>query len=592
MSDAARALEAAGDLARAANAYLAAGQLDDAARVLVAQRRWADAARVFLSAIAGQSLRDPDARRRAYHAATCLAHAGDRHAAASVLDALGDTPRAAVMRGAPVPVAVAQPPPAFSGSIAPPRPQADTVDAAARALRAAGRPHDAGATFARAGRDYEAGVCFFEAGDADAALAHMLRVPRDGPRYRAACAYAIHIVAQRGNVPFDVDQFLAEFVATDPTTPAEAGALHALAVLYERQGFEEEAREALARVVRVSPADAAASARLRELEQREKDADIAAMAEQDLSFWAPARRTLPDDDPAFDGATGVTPPPASMERPRLEAGSVVAGRYRLEAEIGRGGMGVVFRARDLEIDEDLAIKLSNERLDDPALLMRFKQELTLCRSIGHKNVIRLFDIGAFGGFKFITMELLGGKVLREFVGKLSLAHVYDAIAQIADGLAAIHAVGIVHRDIKPANVFVTKEGVLKIMDFGLAKKWNAAEGITVSGFMAGTPGYMPPEQVTDFGAVTSSADLYALGVLAYELTTGVRPFHHRDPSQVIRLQFTTTPTPMRERVPDCPPELASLVESLLDRDRDKRPPATEARSVALRLLASSGRQPE
>jgi serine/threonine-protein kinase len=585
----ARALEAAGDLARAATAYLAAGEVDDAARVLAAQERWGDAARVLLSVAGRTPLRDAAARGRAYHAATLLAKAGDRHSAAMVLDALGDAPRAAAMRGASVqvPVTVGAPPQ--------PRTEAapDGVDAAARAARLAGRPRDAAAIYARAGRDYEAGVCFFEAGDVDTCLTHMLRVPAAASRYRAASVYAIHVVAQRGSVPFDVDQFLADFVSADPTTAGEAAALHALAALYERQGFEDEAREALRRVVRAAPEDAVAVARLEALEKRSAGADLHAIAEQDLSFWAPARRTAADVSDAEDAAVEIpvdvdAEPPRSVDRPRIGPGALVAERYRLDTELGRGGMGVVYRARDLELDEDVAIKLSREHLDDPALLLRFKQELTLCRSLGHKNVIRLFDIGAYAGFKFITMELLAGKVLREFVGKITLAHVCDAVAQIADGLAAIHGHGIVHRDIKPGNVFVTKEGVLKIMDFGLAKKTDAGEGITISGFMAGTPGYMPPEQIIDFGAVTASADLYALGVLTYELTTGVRPFRHEDPSQTVRLQFMTTPAPMREHVPDCPAELETMVMRLLDRDRDERPPATEVAALARVLLAARG----
>jgi hypothetical protein len=624
----ARALEASGDLTRAAMAYLAVGAFDDAARVLAAQQRWADAARVLLSAVGGSPLQDADSRRRAYHAATFLAQAGDRHAAAQVLDALGDAPRAAVMRGGPTtgaPISVDGPPPSIgsrSGTITgvPPPPSSSVppasagatlavmpgIDAAARAARKAGRPREAAEIFSRSGRTYEAGVCFYEAGDPDTALAHMLRVSPGSPRYRAACVYVIHIAAKRGNVPFEVDQYLADFAASDPVHPSEASALHALAVLYGRQGFEDEARDVLRRVVRANPADTAAAARLAALEKRDAGADMAKIAAQDLSFWAPARRSMPDeeeeeeeekqgkknDDDSADipisiAQTSHTPPPRSVERPRIEIGGIVAERYRLDAEIGRGGMGIVFRARDLEIDEDVAIKLSGERIDDKALLQRFKLELTLCRSIGHTNVIRLFDIGAHGGFKFITMELLSGRVLRDFIGKLSLVHLLEGLRQIAEGLEAIHAKGIIHRDMKPANVFVTSESVLKIMDFGLAKKTDATDGITISGFMAGTPGYMPPEQLTDFGSVGPSADMYAFGALAYELATGGRPFAAKEPSQIVRLQFTTSPVSMREKNPDLPKDLDDLVLRLLDRDRNKRPTATDVKAELARLLAAT-----
>jgi serine/threonine protein kinase len=219
---------------------------------------------------------------------------------------------------------------------------------------------------------------------------------------------------------------------------------------------------------------------------------------------------------------------------------------------------------------------------EDASLVRFKQELVLCRQLSHPNIVRLYDIGAHEGRKFITMELLSGKSLRQIVKEgpeYRLAMGY--LVQICAALEAVHRRGVIHRDVKVDNLFVTDERVVKLMDFGLAKNVNETQGATRSGFNAGTPGYMPPEQYTSFGDVTLQADLYALGIVAFVLLTGTRPFRHKLQSKLLELQLTSRPPPPSARNPKVPPALDALVLSLVEKEPERRP--RSAREVSDKL---------
>lgn len=595
------ALEQAGRLDEAARMYLALGAIEAAARVLAKVGRFDDASRLLLSLAGSEPMRDQESRRLTHHAATCLAHAGDRHGSAALFRAIGDEARAARVLGLPPPGAGQSfgPPsaPASAPMSTPPTSDArpDALGRAAYQARAAGRVAEAASLYLRAGLAFEAGVCFMELGDTAAALVQLVTVAQTGARYRQACVRVAHIVAQSGALSFEVDNFVAAFARTDPTTPHEIVALYQLGVLYQTNRFDDEAREVFERVLRASPGYGDVESRLAALGGSNAGGNYAALAEQDLSFWQPARRTVPDVEEGLSvavHATGVVESATSGSGPRvaqaalatLTKGAMVGARYRIESELGRGGMGVVYAAHDGELGELVALKAFTQRVDDPTLVARFKQELTLTRQLSHENVIRVYDMGVHDGCRFITMELLRGVSLKEKIAGLSIDAALGYLHQVAKGLEAIHARGVIHRDIKSANVFVTASEIVKIMDFGLAKKGGVADGITASGFMAGTPGYMPPEQVTGFGTVTPAADMYALGVVAYELVSGARPFRHKDPSQVFRLQFTTEPVPLGSVVASTPPELDVLVLGLLDRDPTKRPTAAATR-IALEQIA-------
>jgi eukaryotic-like serine/threonine-protein kinase len=280
--------------------------------------------------------------------------------------------------------------------------------------------------------------------------------------------------------------------------------------------------------------------------------------------------------------------PAEVPVTELPPETLVAGRYKVEEEVGRGGMGIVYRAVDLELDEAVAIKVFSNRLDEEGLLHRFKQELTLCRQLAHPNIVRLYDIGAHAGRKFITMELLQGASLREVLKERrpSLGESVNMLRQICAGLGAAHAVGIVHRDVKPDNLFVTTSGLVKLTDFGLAKRQGDPDSHTMVGFMGGSPNYMAPEQITDFGAVTRAADLYSVGIVAYELVTGTKPFRDKERQKVLEMHLTLEPAPPSAHVPGLPRTLDRLILDLLRKRPTERPPSCEDVLARLEVLES------
>jgi DNA-binding response OmpR family regulator len=253
----------------------------------------------------------------------------------------------------------------------------------------------------------------------------------------------------------------------------------------------------------------------------------------------------------------------------VAVGSIVAERYRLERQIGRGATSVVFEARDLELDERIALKLFTQHTD-PGLLARFKQELTLARQIVHPNIVRVYDFGSLEAAKFLTMELLEGSDLRvRLTKKPAKIAMIDWLLQACSGLQAAHDRGVVHRDIKPENFFITTAEILKIMDFGIAKRVSAT-GPTMVGAMAGTPAYMAPEQITGFSSVTAAADLYALGVIMYEMFTGRLPFRHEETYPLLMMHVADLPDPPRQHEPSLPVEMDAMIMKLLAKKPTER----------------------
>ncbi len=255
----------------------------------------------------------------------------------------------------------------------------------------------------------------------------------------------------------------------------------------------------------------------------------------------------------------------------IPSGFVVADRYRIESLIGRGGMAVVYKAHDLELEETIAIKLFAHGLSDQTLLSRFKQELALCRQITHPNVIRLYDIGSHNDVRFITMELLSGDDLCDLLekGRDQLRDL-GYLIQLCDGLQAVHDKGVVHRDLKPENIFVTRDGVVKLMDFGIAKRRTTEGGITMEGFSAGTPAYMAPEQINSFASVTHLSDLYSLGVIAYRIFTDRLPFESEMAMAVLVKQLNEAPAPPSTHEPTIPDELEYIILQLMEKDPKRR----------------------
>ncbi len=252
---------------------------------------------------------------------------------------------------------------------------------------------------------------------------------------------------------------------------------------------------------------------------------------------------------------------------------LIGGRYELLGLLGAGGMGSVYRVRDTELDEIVALKmLQRELVSSPDMNERFRREVKLARRVTHPNVARMFDIGEDHGEKFLTMELVDGEPLAHLVqrGPLTIARVVEIVAAVCQGLTAAHAAGVVHRDLKPDNVLLSRDGRVVITDFGIARGavGPGAAQQTIGG-VVGTPAYMAPEQV-EGGAVDGRADLYALGVMVFEMLTGTLPWEGEHPYAVALARLLRPPPDPRQRRPELPEPLAQVVLRCLARRPDER----------------------
>ncbi|HSO36433.1 MAG TPA: serine/threonine-protein kinase, partial [Labilithrix sp.] len=274
-----------------------------------------------------------------------------------------------------------------------------------------------------------------------------------------------------------------------------------------------------------------------------------------------------------------------MDPPR-----VLANRYRLEAEIGHGGMGIVRRAIDQELERAVAVKLLSEGHDEVALA-RFLTEAKRTAAVRHPSIVEVFDVGRDGPEAFLVMELLEGETLAQRLagGPMAPAEAVAVAGQICDALAAAHDAGLVHRDLKPANVFLvrTAEGGprVKLLDFGIAKPIDAATARTDPGTIVGTLAYLSPEQIRGV-AIDGRADLYALGITLYQMLTGTVPFASDNVASLIHHHLSVAAPSLRDRAPDraIAPALDAAVVKLLAKEPSARP--ASAREAKRELLAS------
>jgi serine/threonine protein kinase len=281
----------------------------------------------------------------------------------------------------------------------------------------------------------------------------------------------------------------------------------------------------------------------------------------------------------------VPPPPAGPGTGAEWIGQRVD-RFEVLELLGGGGMGVVYRARDTRLSRTVALKfLPPELTRDPRAKERFEQEARAASSLDHPNLCTILELGETpDGRLYIAMPCYDGETLRRRLesGPLPIDEAVDIAAQIARGLAKAHRNGIVHRDVKPANLIVTADGVVKILDFGLAKLAGLA-AVSRTGSSAGTPAYMSPEQARG-DEVDARTDLWSLGVVLYEMLAGRRPFRGEREQAVIYAILHERPQPLGELRPEVPPELARIVERLLAKEPDDRYPSIEEPLTGLRSL--------
>ena len=271
-----------------------------------------------------------------------------------------------------------------------------------------------------------------------------------------------------------------------------------------------------------------------------------------------------------DVATAAT---TAMATPR--AGQKIANRYLVERELGRGGMGCVYLAKDEQLGERVALKVIAASLgsgDPAAAAERFRREVSAARKITHPNVIRIHDLVEDSGQLLLSMEYVEGMTLQAYLGRVGTLKLDEArhlLGQVCEGLNAAHLAGVVHRDLKPGNVLVDAEKRVKVIDFGLAKASFLA-GMTATGLILGTPEYMAPEQVRGL-ACDARSDLYSLGAMAYHALCGRPPFAGETPIAIGFAHVTEPPRPPRELRPEVPEAVEGAILKALEKDPARRP---------------------
>jgi eukaryotic-like serine/threonine-protein kinase len=266
----------------------------------------------------------------------------------------------------------------------------------------------------------------------------------------------------------------------------------------------------------------------------------------------------------------IRPRPAShsFSIPTLPQGTLLGGRYEIEKPLGEGGMGAVYKAKDLELERLVAIKVIRPELaGNPDILQRFKQEILLASKVTHRNVIRIYDLGEADGIKFITMEYLEGEDLRSLLyqhDKLSVEESGSIIEQTLSGLSVAHQQGIIHRDLKPGNIMLEASGRVVVMDFGLARTMGG-DGMTRSGLMVGTMEYMSPEQA-QARDLDARSDVFTVGLIWYELLTGKMPYRADSAIASLLKRTQERAIPVLELEPSIPKVISDIVSRCLERD--------------------------
>lgn len=265
-------------------------------------------------------------------------------------------------------------------------------------------------------------------------------------------------------------------------------------------------------------------------------------------------------------------------------------RFEIISELGRGGMAVVYKARQTDLDRIVALKiLPPEMTHDSSYIARFRQEARSAARLEHPHIMPVYEVGEANGLHYIAMKFIQGRTLKDLVqaeGALSVQHAAQILAQVGEALDHAHRQGVIHRDIKPSNIMITDEGWVYLTDFGLARGTGSTGGLTMAGTVMGTPEYMSPEQAQGLANVGPPTDIYALGVVLYELITGTFPFKADTPMGMLAARLLQAPTPPRDIRGDLPNAVEDVVMRALARKPEAR--FASAADMVANLRAATG----
>jgi len=385
-------------------------------------------------------------------------------------------------------------------------------------------------------------------GQADKELAALQKVAPDDPRFTSSVISLAEIFKSRGNLKLAADKYVQAIAGIEPDQ-SNLELFYGLGRVYEDDSRYDEAAKAYQKVQLVDFSYEDAGERLK------KCIELASQSKREASSTGTARSGSGTDD--------------------------ASKRYAIMQEVGRGGMGVVYKAKDNNLNRVIALKLLPKSIsDNPKVIQRFAAEARSAAQLNHANIVTLYDFQQAGGRSFITMEFVEGVTLKKLMGmvdRLPLVKALKIIYQCCQGLDYAHKKGIIHRDIKPSNIMINKQNIVKIMDFGLAKM-AGEETITERGSISGTVMYMSPEQLLG-KPLDRTTDIYSLGLVFYELLTGVHPFAQGD---VAYHHIHTQPKPPRELRPDLPENLSAIVLKSIEKDHAKRFESALQMALALR----------
>jgi len=392
----------------------------------------------------------------------------------------------------------------------------------------------ASALIEKSGDYMEAADIYRKAGQAEKEVAALQKVGPDDPRFNTAVIRLAGLFRDRGKLQLAAEKYLQAISEAEPDQ-SNVDLFYGLGHAYEEDKRYDEAAAAYRKVQLVD-------LNYRDVEERLRECA------------------------KFEGQSKVDTKAQGISAP---SESEAAKRYTINQEIGRGGMGVVYKARDNNLNRVIALKLLPKNIsDNPKVIKRFAAEARSAAQLNHPNIVTLYDFQHAGGRSFITMEYVEGATLKKVLTKMAKVPIPNAlkiIYQCCQGLEYAHKQGIIHRDIKPSNIMINKQNVIKIMDFGLAKVMGE-ETITEPGAISGTVLYMSPEQLLGH-ELDRTTDLYALGLVFYELVAGKHPFGEGDAAYH---NIHTIPRPPKELRPDLPDNLNAIILKCLEKDRSKR----------------------